>query len=115
MVGRSDHEGIRLERRAHGHDTHSYAGASETAVRIGLGALVPNQLRPARGCRARGHLAVAFAPSPKFFATHAYTAAKSAVIGFTTTCAAYYAAHNIRFNVIGRSFKWGSKTGEMRM
>lgn len=43
---------------------------------------------------------LAFAPSPKFFATHAYAAAKSAVIGFTRSCAAYYAPQNIRFNVI---------------
>jgi len=39
-------------------------------------------------------------PSPRFFATHAYAAAKSAVIGFTRACASYYAPHNIRFNVI---------------
>src|SRR5436190_376713 len=32
-----------------------------------------------------------FSPSPKFFATHAYAAAKSAVVGFTKACAAYYA------------------------
>jgi NAD(P)-dependent dehydrogenase (short-subunit alcohol dehydrogenase family) len=43
---------------------------------------------------------LAFSPSPKFFATHAYAAAKSAVIGFTKSCAAYYAPQNIRFNVI---------------
>jgi NAD(P)-dependent dehydrogenase (short-subunit alcohol dehydrogenase family) len=41
-----------------------------------------------------------FAPSPHYFATHAYAATKSAVIGFTRSCAAYYAPHNIRFNVI---------------
>lgn len=41
-----------------------------------------------------------WSPSPRFFATHAYTATKSAVIGFTKSCAAYYAAHNIRFNVL---------------
>lgn len=41
-----------------------------------------------------------FSPSPQFFSTHAYAAAKSAVIGFTQSCAAYYAAQNIRFNVI---------------
>src|SRR5437660_400708 len=33
-------------------------------------------------------------------AAHAYAAAKSAVIGFTKSCAAYYAPQNIRFNVI---------------
>lgn len=39
-------------------------------------------------------------PSPKFFGTHVYAAAKSAVIGFTKSCAAYYAPQDIRFNVI---------------
>lgn len=41
-----------------------------------------------------------FRPSPHYFATHAYAAAKSAVIGFTASCAAYYAARDIRFNVV---------------
>jgi len=41
-----------------------------------------------------------FSPSPKHFATHVYAAAKSAVIGFTKSCAAHYAPHNIRFNVV---------------
>jgi NAD(P)-dependent dehydrogenase (short-subunit alcohol dehydrogenase family) len=39
-------------------------------------------------------------PSPRFFATHAYPAAKSAVIGFVKSCAAYYAPQNIRFNIV---------------
>jgi len=39
-------------------------------------------------------------PAPRFFATHAYAAAKSAVIGFTRSCAAFYASKGIRFNVI---------------
>lgn len=43
---------------------------------------------------------LAFSPSPHFFATHAYAAAKSGAIGFSKSCAAYYAPHNIRFNVI---------------
>jgi NAD(P)-dependent dehydrogenase (short-subunit alcohol dehydrogenase family) len=43
---------------------------------------------------------LAWSPSPQFFATHAYAAAKSAVVGFTRSCAAYYAPHGIRFNVI---------------
>lgn len=41
-----------------------------------------------------------FAPSPHFFATHAYAAAKSAVIGFTKSAAAYYAPMRIRLNVL---------------
>lgn len=41
-----------------------------------------------------------FSPSPRFFATHAYATTKAAVIGFTTSAAAYYAKDNIRFNVL---------------
>lgn len=41
-----------------------------------------------------------FSPSPKFFATHAYAAAKEAIVGLTRSAASFYAPHNIRFNVI---------------
>lgn len=41
-----------------------------------------------------------FSPSPRFFATHAYAASKAAAIGLTQSAAAYYAKHDIRFNVI---------------
>jgi NAD(P)-dependent dehydrogenase (short-subunit alcohol dehydrogenase family) len=43
---------------------------------------------------------LAWSPSPKHFATHAYAAAKAAVIGLTKASAAYYAPQGIRFNVI---------------
>jgi NAD(P)-dependent dehydrogenase (short-subunit alcohol dehydrogenase family) len=43
---------------------------------------------------------LAFAPEPKFFATHAYAASKSAIIGLTQAMAAYYAPHKIRVNAI---------------
>jgi len=44
-----------------------------------------------------------FSPSPKYFSTHAYAAAKSAVMGFSKSIAAYYASYNIRVNVLAPS------------
>lgn len=41
-----------------------------------------------------------WSPSPQFFATHVYAAAKAAVIGFTRSIASYYAPQRIRANVI---------------
>lgn len=41
-----------------------------------------------------------YSPSPAFFSTHAYAAAKSAIIGFTKSVAAFYAKDNIRVNVV---------------
>lgn len=41
-----------------------------------------------------------YSPSPEYFVTHAYAAAKAAVIGYSQSIAAYYANDNIRVNVI---------------
>lgn len=41
-----------------------------------------------------------WSPSPRFFATHAYAAAKAAIIGFSKAAAATYAPEGIRINVI---------------
>ncbi|MES2848614.1 MAG: SDR family oxidoreductase [Bacteroidota bacterium] len=41
-----------------------------------------------------------YSPSPKYFTTHAYAAAKAAIIGFSKSIASYYAQDNIRINVI---------------
>jgi NAD(P)-dependent dehydrogenase (short-subunit alcohol dehydrogenase family) len=41
-----------------------------------------------------------YSPSPEYFVTHAYAAAKAAAIGFTKSIAAYYASRNIRINLL---------------
>jgi len=41
-----------------------------------------------------------YSPSPQYFVTHAYTAAKAAVTGYSQSIAAYYSKDNIRINVI---------------
>lgn len=41
-----------------------------------------------------------YSPSPGHFASHAYAAAKSAILGFSNSVASYYAPENIRVNVI---------------
>jgi NAD(P)-dependent dehydrogenase (short-subunit alcohol dehydrogenase family) len=43
---------------------------------------------------------LAWSPSPRYFVTHAYAAAKSAIIGLTKSCAAMYAPNAIRFNAL---------------
>jgi NAD(P)-dependent dehydrogenase (short-subunit alcohol dehydrogenase family) len=41
-----------------------------------------------------------YSPSPVYFSTHAYAAAKAAIIGFSKSIASYYAKANIRVNVV---------------
>jgi NAD(P)-dependent dehydrogenase (short-subunit alcohol dehydrogenase family) len=44
--------------------------------------------------------ALAYAPAPQHFQTHAYAAAKAAIIGLSTSLAAAYASGNIRVNTV---------------
>ncbi len=41
-----------------------------------------------------------YSPAPQYFSTHAYAAAKSAIIGFSKSVASSYAKNNVRVNVI---------------
>ncbi len=43
---------------------------------------------------------LAYSPSPEYFVTHAYAAAKSAIIGFSKSIAAYYGSNDICVNII---------------
>ena len=43
---------------------------------------------------------LAFAPSPRYFGTHAYAATKAGAVGLTTSAAAHYAPWGIRCNVL---------------
>lgn len=58
------------------------AGASERGAVLNMGSVL------------------GWSPSPRYFSTHVYAAAKSAIIGFSKSCAAYYAERGLRFNVI---------------
>lgn len=79
------------------HNLGSLILSNRAAVRAWLGGLAGG---PERGVVLNMGSVLGEYPSPRFFATHVYAAAKSGVIGFTRSCAAYYAAHGIRFNAI---------------
>ncbi len=52
------------------------------------------------GCIVNMGSVLGWSPSPEFFASHAYAAAKAGIVGFSKSIASYYAPHNIRVNVI---------------
>lgn len=56
--------------------------------------------RAGRGALVLMSSVLAFAPAPELFSTHAYAAAKAAIIGLGRTLAARYAPERIRVNVI---------------
>jgi NAD(P)-dependent dehydrogenase (short-subunit alcohol dehydrogenase family) len=64
-------------------------------------AAVREWLRQGRGGSVLNMASVlGFSPSPRLFATHAYAAAKAAVVGLSRAAASYYAPQGIRFNVL---------------
>jgi NAD(P)-dependent dehydrogenase (short-subunit alcohol dehydrogenase family) len=52
------------------------------------------------GCILNMGSVLGWSPSPGHFASHAYAAAKAAILGFSRSIASYYAAHDIRVNVL---------------
>jgi len=52
------------------------------------------------GCILNMGSVLGWSPSPEFFASHAYAAAKAGILGFSKSIASYYAPQNIRANVL---------------
>lgn len=72
-----------------------------TALMLSNRAAVQQFLRTGKGGTILNMGSVlGFSPSPHYFTTHAYAAAKSAIIGFSRSVAATYAKDNIRINVL---------------
>jgi len=60
----------------------------------------PVDEKGARGAIVNMGSVLADAPEPRHFATHAYAAAKGAVVAMSRSMAAFYAPHRIRVNVL---------------
>ncbi len=80
---------------------HSTLELNLTSLMLSNQAAVKKFLQTGRGGSILNMGSVlGFSPSPHFFTTHAYAAAKSAIIGFSKSVAACYAKNKIRVNVI---------------
>jgi NAD(P)-dependent dehydrogenase (short-subunit alcohol dehydrogenase family) len=53
-----------------------------------------------RGCILNMGSVLGWSPSPAYFSTHGYAAAKAAIAGFSVSVASYYAKEDIRVNVL---------------
>jgi NAD(P)-dependent dehydrogenase (short-subunit alcohol dehydrogenase family) len=73
--------------------------------RAAIGRMLQQEVEPngIRGVILNMGSVLAEAPEPRHFATHAYAAAKGAVVAMSRSMAAYYAPHKIRVNVIAPS------------
>ncbi len=72
-----------------------------TSVMMSNRAAVREFLRTAtKGAILNMGSVLGWSPSPRHFSTHAYAAAKAAIIGFSKSIAAHYATNGIRVNVI---------------
>jgi NAD(P)-dependent dehydrogenase (short-subunit alcohol dehydrogenase family) len=72
-----------------------------TSVMYSNRAVVRHFLKQGRGGSIVNMSSVlGWSPSPQHFASHAYAAAKAAIVGFSKATASYYAKDNIRINVL---------------
>lgn len=80
----------------------------QRTIDLNLTSLMLSNRAAVRAFQKRGHggsilnmgSVLGMSPSPRHFTTHAYAAAKAAVIGLTRSTAAHYAADGIRVNVL---------------
>lgn len=80
----------------------------EYTLELNLGSVIRSNRAAVRQFLAQGHggcilnmgSVLGWSPSPEFFSSHAYAAAKAGIVGFSKSVAAYYAPQDIRVNVI---------------